>query len=179
MNNKGFHYKPLSEKELQKLWKEHASIIDTFLANNKVDGSIVHVDEDIVLSIIAKVDQRRKYFEYFHQLEMSEYKEMALICFWYIKLHPISITQDVDNRNSHAYSSINEKLAVYFMFSTFRSMLKTSGLSTYILDSISKKYVRELIYSFTFRDISKEAMILLAESMAVMLGLDPYANVGT
>ena len=33
--------------------------------------------------------------------------------------------------------------------------------------------------SFTFRDISKEAMILLVESMAVMLGLDPYAKVGT
>lgn len=103
---------------------------------------------------------------------------MALICFWYIKLHPVSIKQNVDNHNSLAYSSINEKLAVNYMFSTYRSMLKTYGLSTKRLDSISKKYVRELIYSFTFRDISKEAMILLVESMAVMLGLDPYANVG-
>lgn len=178
MNKNGFHYNSLPEKELQELWNKHVSIIDTFLANNKVDNKLVHVDEDIVLSIIAKVDQRRKYFEYFHQLEMSEYKEMALICFWYIKLHPVSITQNVDSHNSLAYSSINEKLAVNYMFSTYRSMLKTYGLSTKRLDSISKKYVRELIYSFTYRDISKEAMILLVESMAVMLGLDPYANVG-
>ena len=179
MNKRDFHYNSLPEKELQELWKKHASIIDTFLVNNKVDNSLVHVDEDIVLTIIAKVDQRRKYFEYFHQLEMSEYKEMALICFWYIKLHPVSIVQDADSHNAHAYSSINEKLAINFMFSTYRSMLKASGLSTRILDSISKKYIRELIYSFTFRDISKEAMILLVESMAVMLGLDPYAKVGT
>lgn len=44
------------------------------------------------------------------------------------------------------------------------------------LENIPKQYIRELVYSFKYRDISKEALILLVESIAVFLGLNPYAN---
>ena len=47
-------------------------------------------------------------------------------------------------------------------------------MSAEILDSIPHKYLQEAIYSFEYRDISKEALILLVESIAVFLGLNPY-----
>ena len=55
-------------------------------------------------------------------------------------------------------------------------MLEEKKLSTQQLDSLPKKYINELVYSFTYRDISKEALILLVESIAIFLGLDPYAS---
>lgn len=35
-------------------------------------------------------------------------------------------------------------------------------------------YIKELEYSFTYRDISKEAMILLVETIAKGVGIQPY-----
>ena len=176
MSKDTFRYQPLHETELQTLWQKHKFIIESFILNNNYDFDNIHINEDIVMSIIAKVDQRRRYFKYFHGLDMSEYKEVALICFWYIKLRPIYISPEINaGKILNAYDSINEKLAVYYLLSTYRSMLEVKKLSTKQLDSLPKKYINELIYSFTYRDISKEALILLVESIAIFLGLDPYA----
>ena len=63
-----------------------------------------------------------------------------------------------------------------YLLVSFRCMLEEKNLSTRQLDSLPKKYLNEVIYSFTYRDISKEALILLVESIAIFLGLDPYAS---
>lgn len=165
-------YITLTKEELQLEWDKHKRIIEGFLRKNKYDTSKVYIDEEIVLTVISKVDQRREYFHFFHQLEMSEIKEAALICFWYIKLQPICLTAD---QSSRTFESINEKLAVYYMLSTFRALLKENKLSEDKLDELPKKYLSELIYTLTYRDISKEALIILFESIAVFLGIDPYA----
>ena len=161
MRKESFRYHPLSENELQILWKKHKFIIESFVLNNKYNTNDIYINENIVMSIIAKVDQRRRYFKYFHGLDMSEYKEVALICFWYIKLRPICISQKALSQDLKVYDAINEKLAVYYLLVSFRCMLEEKNLSTRQLDSLPKKYLNEVIYSFTYRDISKEALILL------------------
>ena len=175
MSKDNFRYQPLHESEVQKLWEKHKSVIENFIIKNKYETDFIHINENAVMAIIAKVDQRKRYFKYFHGLNMSEYKEVALICFWYIKLRPISmVSRELSTKNINAYDSINEKLAVYYLISTFRCMLEEANLPTKSLDKLPKKYLNELIYSFTYRDISKEALILLVESIAIFLGLDPY-----
>lgn len=175
MNDNNFRYTPLSEDEYKALWDKHISIIENFIKNNGYDPSDLYVNEKSVLSIIAKVAQRSKYFQYFHGLNMSEFKEVSLICFWYIKLKPICIANDSNSkRQSLEYEAINEKLALYYLLSTYRSMLGKQNLPTTVLDNLPKEYIREILYSFEYRDISKEALILLVESIAVFLGLDPY-----
>ena len=165
-------YVSLTKEELQIEWGKHKRIIEGFLRQNQYDTKKIYIDEEIVLTVISKVDQRREYFHFFHQLEMSEIKEAALICFWYIKLQPICLKSD---QSSREYDSINEKLAVYYMLTTFRALLKENRLPESKLDNLPKKYLNELIYTFTYRDISKEALIILLESIAIFLGLDPYA----
>lgn len=170
-----FRYKSLEEEDFKCLWNKHKKIIEGFVANNGYDPKVICINENVVMSIIAKVDQRKKYFEYFHGIEMSEFKEMALIQFWYIKLKPISIySKEESVLNSKVFEDINEKLALYYMLATYRKLLKKASLSTQPLDKLSKAYLKELLYSFTYRDISKEALILLVESIAVFLGLEPY-----
>lgn len=177
MSKDNFRYQPLHESEVQKLWEKHKSIIENFVTKNKYETDCIYINENTVMAVIAKVDQRKRYFKYFHGLNMSEYKEVALICFWYIKLRPICMaSKEASIKSEKAYDSINEKLAVYYLLSTFRCMLEEAKLPTQQIDRLPKKYLNELIYSFTYRDVSKEALILLVESIAVFLGLDPYAS---
>ena len=75
--------------------------------------------------------------------------------------------------------SINEKFAVYLIIHTIRGILKTIGISDKPLDFLSEEYIYHLIYSFRFRDISKEALILLTETIALMCGIKPYQGLNT
>lgn len=175
MESKNFKYQPLKEDELLIRWEKHKKIIESFIKENQFDCEKIYINEKAVMAVIAKVDQRRKYFEYFHGLRMSEYKEGALICFWYVKLHPIcAVSKDILQNDMKVFNSINEKLAVYYLLVTLKSMLKQQGMSTEKVDSLPRVYLKELMYSFTYRDLSKEALILLIESMAIFLGLNPY-----
>lgn len=175
MNNDSFKYVPLKEEELQEIWGKHKRVIESFIVENEYNNEKVYINKKAVMAIIAKVDQRRKYFEFYHGLNMSEYKEVALVCFWYIKLHPIcSVSKEVFEEDIAEFNSINEKLAVYYLIITLKSILKSKNKSVEIVDSLPDEYLEELTYSFTYRDLSKEALILLVESIAMFLGLNPY-----
>ncbi|MBD5452858.1 MAG: hypothetical protein HDR30_00830 [Lachnospiraceae bacterium] len=175
--NDNFKYQPLKEDELNILWDKHKRVIESFIQNNHYDNNNIYINEKAVMAIIAKVDQRRKYFEFFHGLNMSECKEVALICFWYIKLQPIcAVEKSVLEHDIKWMDSINEKLAVYYIIVSLQAMLESRGLSIQKLEELPTKYIKELVYSFTYRDISKEALILLVESIALFLGLDPYGG---
>lgn len=177
MSNKGSNYTPLNSEELQRQWDKQKEFIEGFIIDNQYDPQNIFVDSNIVYSIISKVHQRKSYFSFFHKLKMSEYKEAALTSFWCIKLKPISVNPQVlDEQHKGEFDSINERLAVYYILKTLRVALISHNINTDMLDSIPQKYLNELIYTFTFRDISKEAMIMLIESMAIFLGLDPYAG---
>ena len=177
MSEKTAKYNPLSEEEVNNIWKKHKSTIEGFIISNNYDANRIFIDDKSIMYIIARVDQRRKYFVDYHNLEMSEYKEAALNSFWYIKLHPLNIAErEFVQNHPDMYDSINEKLALYIIIITLRSALKAKHLPVNKLDDLPLKYIDELIYSFTHRDISKEAMIMLVESMAVFLGLNPYTN---
>lgn len=170
--NDDFRYVPLNEEQYSNICNKHYSVIEKFLMNNRYSLDKVDINEKILLSIIAKVDQRQKYFQYFHGLKMSEFKEVSLICFWYIKLKPIRIS--CENCKDGKLDAINEKLALYYLLSLYRKMLKDHGLPTDVLDRLPEEYIKEVLYSFKYCDISKEAFTLLAESIAVFLGLNPY-----
>lgn len=175
MKSEDFKYKPLEEDELKILWKKHKQIIEAFIEYNHYDNEKVFIDETAVMAIIAKVHQRGKYFEYFHGLNMSECKEVALTSFWIIKLRPIcAVSKEVNCEDIKVFNAINEKLALYYIIITLQGMLETEQLPIKQLNELPQKYIREIVYSFRYRDISKEALILLVESMAVFLGLDPY-----
>ncbi len=177
MPEENFRYYPLSKDELNSAWIKHKALIEGFLSKNRLDCNNVYLDSNSLISVISKVDQRRKYFEYFHRLDMSELKEVSLIAFWYIKLHPLCLgPRDFTNNHPPQYESLNEKLALYSILSTLRVMLKAKHMPVRPLDNLPREYLSEIIYSFTYRDISKESMILLVESIAAFLGLNPYSK---
>lgn len=180
MTDEEFCYTELSNEELQVLWDKHRKLIHNFMDDNGYNKENVFVNESSMLSVIVKVDQRRKYFQYFHKLDMSEVKEVALNAFWIMKLKPLSFTKSGSSKSQEsAYQSLNEKLAFYYIIKALRAVAKSVNKKRQVgemLDSLPKAYIDEVIYAFTYRDISKESLILLVESMAVFMGINPYQS---
>lgn len=105
--------------------------------------------------IIVRVHKRKHYFKVFHnEMITSEYKETALYCYWFLKLRPLWI--DPANKSS---DRINEKFALHL----YISLLKKYNEGFSESNGINRLHIRELLYSFRFRDITKESMILMLE----------------
>ena len=173
--NEIYSYQPLSKDELGQIWNKHKTIMEDFIRKNDYDPSKVFVNDKLIMALIAKVDQRKKYFRFFHKLDMSECKEVALIAFWYIKLQPIcASSRDVLEDDLLQLDAINEKMAVYYILSTLKAILIKQNLPLGRLNELPITYIEEMVYSFRYRDFSKESLIFLVETMAIFLGLDPY-----
>lgn len=177
MEDNKFRYTPLTESELNACWEKHKKIIESFVKFNKYDEQKVYINEATVMAVIAKVHQRRKYFEYFHGIKMSDCKEAALIGFWYNKLRPIcAVSKTISEDDLQIFDCINEKLAVYYIITMLQGLLEDKGLSVQPLEEMNQKFLKEMIYSLKYRDISKEALILLVEGIASFVGVDPYSD---
>jgi hypothetical protein len=110
--------------------------------------------KDVLLDIIERVEKRNVYFHIFHGIVMSEQNEAALYCFWILKLSPFF---DDKNPNSH----INAFFAAFL----FLRMVSRVGRRTKRSIAVDRKYVQNLFYAFLYRDISKEAIMLAAETL--------------
>lgn len=170
------YYKPLSNAEWHTEIDHFKAVVASFIEGNGYDPEDVGVSEVTVFQIITKVHQRKKYFSYFHHLDISDFKELALYCFWIVKVQPLFCTKsELTDEESIEFESLNEKFAVFYLIKKLRSLGEGNNeVSDRINRLFSQQYIYELIYSFTFRDISKEAMILLVETMALAVGYCPY-----
>ena len=146
-------------------------LFENFLISNGFNGLTYAVNNTDLLLTIRKVDQRKHYFKEFHNLDMSELKEISLICFWLTKFRIYRVENYKDDSIN---DSINEKFCVYLIIHTIRSILKTESKSDDPLKFLSKEYIYQFVYSLRFRDISKESLILLTETIALMCGIKPY-----
>lgn len=149
-------YKWMTEQEFMK----EVSDLDRLL-HDFCDGSDLYSYESVRTNInalkdmIVRVHKRKYYFKVFHnEMITSEYKETALYCYWVLKLRPFWI--DADNVSSER---INEKFALHL----YISLLKKYNEDFSEKDGINRRHIKELLYSFRYRDITKEAMILMLE----------------
>jgi hypothetical protein len=131
-------------------------------------------DKD-ALKAVEQVWKRKIYFKVFHKkvTNMDELKEAALYSFWVLKLHPFY--RQPGNVSSNKF---NAAMALYILY---------NGLAAFVADMnkketkalradpnykirrysnlLNKAALPGLLYSFQFRDWSKEAIMDLAESL--------------
>jgi len=124
-----------------------------FSQSTGIENIIVH--EDTLLEIFDRIEKRRIYFHIFYNgCKMGELNEGALMCFWIVKLCPftcIKIPPDI----------LNAKIALFL----FNRVLSLVAAKSHKKVCITEQTVKDLFYSFRFRDISKESLMLLAGSM--------------
>jgi hypothetical protein len=109
---------------------------------------------DTLYEIAERIEKRRVYFHIFYDLNMGELNETSLLCFWILKLHPFF-------SNSVSADILNTKIAVYLFFTA--ASYSANATKKHI--NTAYKLVENIHYAFRFRDLSKEAIMALAESI--------------
>jgi hypothetical protein len=119
----------------------------------------LHADDvfcrrEVILDIVERVEKRRVYFRVFHGLVLSERNEMALYCFWTIKLAPFVNMK----KPGHPVNAV-------FAAFLFLQMLKNVSRCTKRPAPVSRKYAQNLAYAFAYHDLSKEAVMAMADAL--------------
>jgi len=117
--------------------------------------SDIYTSNTVMIEIYERIEKRRIYFHIFYdKCKMGELNEGSLMCFWILKLMPFS-------HQSIPSNELNAKIALYLLINMLLYYAKKNKRSVNISDSL----YQDLYYSFRFRDLSKEAIMALAESM--------------
>jgi hypothetical protein len=117
-------------------------------------SSEIIVNQEILYDLLTRVEKRRVYFHiYYDKKKMGERNEGALICFWILKLMPFKHAT-IPN------ALLNTKIAYTF----FINMLFYEAAKTKRRVNIKSDLLNNTLYAFQYRDLSKEAIMALAES---------------
>lgn len=120
------------------------------------------IQHALIPRIILRVDKREGYFMIFHEsTRINEIKQAALMAYWILKFKPFMIITD-DPIKANKFRRINEGFAAFYMLSAFKQYATQQG-NTVV--AMSDRLVDELMYAFTYWDLSKEAGILIAETI--------------
>ena len=134
---------------IEELIKKHSSFLG-------MGDMIPGYSEEVLIEIFERVEKRRLYFHVFYnKCDMSELNEVSLICFWIAKLHPFHHPA-IDS------SKLNTKIALCMFIEIIQIYLglEKAGQSR----KVPEHFIKDLFYGFLYRDISKESLMLLAES---------------
>lgn len=119
------------------------------------------IQRAIIPRILLRVDKRKDYFLRFHeQTHINEIKQAALIAYWVIKFKPFMVNT-ADLEKSQKFRRINEGFAAYYMLSAY---IQGAIESNSLVGEPSPQLLKELMYALTYWDLSKESIILIAET---------------
>ncbi len=116
------------------------------------------ISPSVMIEICERIEKRRVYFHVFYDCKMGELNEGSLMCFWILKLAPFT-------HHSIPANELNAKIALYIFYNMLLYQAKKNNKKINLSDSLSK----DLYYCFRFRDISKEAIMALSESMIMQV----------
>ena len=148
-------FSKLDMRQITLLSAKFSFYLKDFEANTGLNN-IKH-DPSALIEICERIEKRRVYFHIFYNgCKMGELNEGSLMCFWILKLMPFS-------HESIPANELNAKIALYLL----NTMLIYYAKKTNKKVNISATLYSDLYYAFRFRDISKEAIMALADSLII------------
>jgi hypothetical protein len=110
---------------------------------------------EVLYAMFDRVEMRRIYFHVFHNgMEMGELNEGCLICFWILKFMPF-------RHGTFSNVALNVKVAMCLFLNMLTYIASKEGK----LVNKRAEVMNELMYTFQYRDLSKEALMILAKSL--------------
>lgn len=82
--------------------------------------------------------------------------------YWILKFKPFAV-KATDPNSLKKYSRINESFALFYLLSACKQYSVESNHTT---AEMSERLCNELLYAFSYWDLSKESLILIAETIA-------------
>jgi len=145
----------LDKASVQNMLAKMADYLHNISDIIKIDHRKIDTSMNVIYEIIERIEKRRIYFHVFYKgCKMGELNEGALMCFWILKLTPFHLGGIPNN-------VLNAKIALcLFMNVLHYQAQKGKGK----LD-MTQGMVDDIYYAFRFRDLSKEAIMILAESL--------------
>ncbi len=159
MPNKPFdfpEFESLDAVDMERIYNGFCSVIKSIAEKRlEIDNNKLFISKPVIYDIIERVEKRRVYFYIFHKgMEMGELNECSLYCFWLLKLCPFYY----ENAKN---GEINQVLAFYIFISILSSIAELRKKTF----TLTKEKYSNLYYAFRYRDLSKEAIMALAESL--------------
>lgn len=125
---------------------------------------VYYVNVISLREIFERTHQREDYFERYHDLRMSNFKEIGLIAFWITKLKPFHLKEGYFD--DFFDFKVNEEFALYFIFNAVARYANEQKFN-YSLKYINSDLYNELLYTMQYRDLSKEAYGCLVELISI------------
>ncbi|MCL1910634.1 MAG: hypothetical protein FWG13_00300 [Leptospirales bacterium] len=148
-------FTPLDKHTIESMLGKIADYLHNISDIIKINHTMIDTSMDIMYEIIERIEKRRIYFHiYYDRCKMGELNEGSLMCFWILKLNPF-------HGNGIANNILNTKIALCL----FMNMLHYHAKKENKKLSITKNMLNDIFYAFRFRDLSKEAIMILAESL--------------
>jgi hypothetical protein len=140
--------------------KEKANMLARWIWSNKSDAPDgLSVSNSCIMDIIELVERRRVYFHVFHKVDMSEWNEIALYCFWIVKLQPFFAISPPNVKELQA-NEINARIATRIFINAVKKIRKSKGKK-----NLEQFNLGNLIHALRYRDISKEALMAIFENL--------------
>ena len=164
------HYEELSNEEMQWAYDKIVEQWRKFLSLNAPDLVLekdYFIHKRNVFEVISRCNKRELYHYVFHNLkEVTEYKVIAIKCFWIMTLKPFMVT----NSNSEIYNCPNEMFSLFLILETIEEVM-AKFFPDKEFSYPSEARMRDLLYKFKFCSLSREAMIALVETLADTYGV--------
>jgi hypothetical protein len=148
----------LGRDAIERMQKTLVRLLGNLSTVLQFDTTKIIMSKPAIFEIIERVEKRRVYFHIFYDgCEMGELNEGALLCYWILKLHPFSCPgMEVD--------VLNAKIALCLFTNTIYCYLQGTHKKTAV---ISGKFLKDIYYSFRYRELTKESIMILAESLGM------------
>ncbi|MDR0222913.1 MAG: hypothetical protein LBI38_05195 [Oscillospiraceae bacterium] len=146
----------LTEDEIKCKVTDFVSILEYFSPEIGVEFKNIEHNEKILNKIVDMVERRRVYFHIYHEgMEMGELNEACLYCFWLLKLNPFY------NKNN-----LEENVNRVFALALFTRVVNYTAQKGKSTPYITTKTVEKMLHGFKFWDLSKEAIMLMAQGLS-------------
>ena len=137
-----------------------SDIFQDYLDSQSISKDKICVDKRLVNEIFIRIDKRKDYFVIFHdETYINEIREAALLAYWIIKFKPFNIAAD---KLSDFKVNINCGFAEYIILDAVNECYKRKTGKEITLN---REYIQKLAYALKHWDISKEALMLVAETL--------------
>ena len=170
--NKVERYEPIPDEELNENMRELEDAFLAFCEVYRLPDDIEVVEDSMALAeIVRRVDKRKAYFSYFHKgMTINELKETSLYAYWIIKFHPFALS-DKRYEASSKMAYLNESFAIYLITG---AVAGARGIRK--LDFVEKSYGWKLCYSFRYRSLTMDSLMLLVESIRPKVFRTPFED---
>ena len=157
-----YQYKSLDKADLYDQINRVVELLEKYLeTRSDIQLEDIACDYTGLSEIIIRIDKRNDYFAIFHDTEeINEVKRAALLSYWLLKFRPFTYKQSV-GAGEKEKANINNVFAVFILLSAVNETVRRASRQF----RPSPEYLRKLTYAFRYWDLSKEAMMMIGESL--------------